>query len=123
MEPEENSAYRRVTAERRGGGMLVNHKRVARILREDALIAAPRQWPTGRRNRRDMYVNVAASMKLTGTNQLWVADITHVRLKREFVYLAVVLDTFSRRWAGWALDRNLTSRQSLATFKIARDRK
>ncbi len=64
-----------------------------------------------------MYVNVAAGMRLTGTNQLWVADITHVRLKREFVYLAVVLDRFSRRVVGWALDRNLTSRLSLAALR------
>ena len=91
LEHEGHYGYRRVTAELRRRGMLVNHKRVARILREDALIAAPRQWPIGRRNRRDMYVNAAAGMNLTGTNQLWVADITHVRLKREFVYLAVVL--------------------------------
>ncbi len=66
-----------------------------------------------------MYVNVAAGMRLTGTNQLWVADITHVRLKREFVYLAVVLDRFSRRVVGWALDRNLTSRLSLAALRSA----
>jgi transposase InsO family protein len=58
-------------------------------------------------------------MKLTGTNRLWVADITHVRLKREFVYLAVVLDRFSRRVVGWALDRNLTSRVSLAALRAA----
>src|SRR5260370_36183037 len=119
LEHEGNYGYRRVTAELRRRGMLVNHKRVARILREDALIAAPRQWPTGRRNRRDMYVNVAASIKLTGTNQLWVADITHVRLKREFVYLAVVLDRFSRRVVVWALDRNLTSRLSLSALSSA----
>jgi len=111
--------YRRVTAELRRRGMLVNHKRVARILREDALIAAPRQRPTRKRSRREIYVNVAASMKLTGINQLWVADITHVRLKREFVYLAVVLDRFSRRVVGWALDRNLTSRLSLAALRGA----
>src|SRR5258708_22921135 len=99
--------------------MLVNHKRVARILRDDALISDPRQWSAGRRSCRDRYVNVAAGMRLTGTNQLWVADITHVRLKREFVYLAVVLDTFSRRVVVWALDRNLTSRLSLAALRSA----
>ena len=60
LEHEGHYGYRRVTAELRRRGMLVNHKRVARILREDALIAAPRQWPIGRRNRRDMYVNAAA---------------------------------------------------------------
>ncbi|HSZ01688.1 MAG TPA: IS3 family transposase [Terriglobales bacterium] len=119
LDHEGNYGYRRVTAELRRRGMLVNHKRVARILREDALIAAPRQCPAGRWNRRDMFVNIAARMKLTGTNQLWVADITQVRLKREFVYLAVVLDRFSRRVVGWALDRNLTSRLSLAGLRSA----
>src|SRR5260370_33661920 len=58
-------------------------------------------------------------MKLSGLNQLWVADITHVRLKREFVYLAVVLDRFSRRVVGWALDRNLTFPLSLAALRTA----
>jgi transposase InsO family protein len=66
-----------------------------------------------------MYVNVAASMTVTGTNQLWVADITHVRLKREFAYLAVLLDRFSRKVVGWAIDRNLTSRLSLAALRSA----
>jgi len=121
LEHEGHYGYRRVTAELRRRGMLVNHKRVARILREDALIAAHRRWPRGRRHHRDMYVNVAGSMKLTGPNQLWVADITHVRLRREFVYLAVVLDRFSRRVVGWALDRNLTSRLSLAALRSALD--
>ncbi len=119
LEHEGHYGYRRVTAELRRRGMLVNHKRVARILRDDALISAPRQWSAGRRNCRDRYVNVAAGMRLTGTNQLWVADITHVRLKREFVYLAVVLERFSRWVVGWALDRNLTSRLSLAALRTA----
>ncbi len=119
LEHEGHYGYRRITAELRRRGMLVNHKRVVRILREDALIATPRQWPRERRRHRDMYVNVAAGMKLTGTNQLWVADITHVRLKREFVYLAVLLDRFSRRVVGWVLDRNLTSRLSLAALRSA----
>ncbi len=119
LEHEGHYGYRRVTAELRRRGMLVNHKRVARILRDDALISAPRQWSAGRRNCRDRYVNVAAGMRLTGTNQLWVADITHVRLKREFVYLAVVLDRFSRRVVGWALDRNLTFPLSLAALRTA----
>ena len=57
-------------------------------------------------------------MTLTGTDQLWVADITHVRLKREFVYLAVVLDRFSRRVVGWALGRTLTSRLPMAALSI-----
>jgi len=116
--------YRRMTAELRRQGMLVNHKRVARIMREDNLLVASREWPGGRRGRIEMHVNLAGRMKVTGTNQLWVADITYIRLNREFVYLAVVLDKFSRRVVGWALDRTLSSRLPLAALTNAlEDRK
>jgi putative transposase len=116
--------YRRMTAELRRRGMLVNHKRVARIMHDDNLIVATREWPRGRRGHMEMHVNLAGRMKVTGTNQLWVADITYVRLNREFVYLAVVLDRFSRRVVGWALDRTLSSRFPLAALTNAlKDRK
>jgi putative transposase len=55
----------------------------------------------------EVYLNLASRMKLTGINQLWVADITYIRLHREFVYLAVILDAFSRKVVGWELDRTL----------------
>jgi transposase InsO family protein len=58
-------------------------------------------------------------MTLTGTNQLWVADITYIRLQREFIYLAVVLDAFSRRCIGWALDRHLDPRLTIAAVRMA----
>jgi len=116
--------YRRMTAELRRRGMLVNHKRVARIMHDDNLISATHEWPRGRRGRIEMHVNLAGRMKVTGINQLWVADITYVRLNREFVYLAVVLDRFSRRVVGWALDRTLSSRLPLAALTNAlEDRK
>ena len=116
--------YRRMTAELRRRGMLVNHKRVARIMHDDNLISATHEWPRGRRGRIEMHVNLAGRMKVTGINQLWVADITYVRLSREFVYLAVVLDRFSRRVVGWALDRTLSSRLPLAALTNAlEDRK
>src|SRR5258708_24376522 len=105
-------------------GMLVNHKRVARIMHDDNLISATHEWPRGRRGRIEMLVNLAGRMKVTGINQLWVADITYVRLNREFVYLAVVLDRFSRRVVGWAVDRTLSSRLPLAALTNAlEDRK
>jgi transposase InsO family protein len=110
--------YRRITAELRRAGMLVNHKRVSRILREDSLIAAALAEPR-KKPRREMMVNLAGRMQVTGINQLWVADITQVRLKREFVFLSVVLDKFSRRVVGWSLDRNLTSRLTLAALRAA----
>jgi putative transposase len=116
--------YRRMTAELRKQGMLVNHKRVARIMREDNLLVATLEWTRGRRGHIEMHVNLAGRMKVTGTNQLWVADITYVRLNREFVYLAVVLDKFSRRVVGWALDRTLSARLPLEALRNAlEDRK
>src|SRR5258708_2921745 len=88
-------------------------------MREVSLLVASREWPGGRRGRIEMHVNLAGRMKVTGTNQLWVADITYIRLNREFVYLAVVLDKFSRRVVGWALDRTLSSRLPLAALTNA----
>jgi len=98
--------YRRITAELRRQGMQVNRKRVARIMREDNLLAIqPRAFgvTTDSHHQLEVYLNLAGRMKLTGINLLWVADITYIRLQREFVYVAVILDTFSRKVVGWAL--------------------
>lgn len=122
LEHHGHYGYRRITAELRRRGMLVNHKRVARIIGDDGLLAIPRQSSTvssETRGQCEIYINLAGRMKLTGTNQLWVADITYVRLKREFVYLAVVLDRFSRRVVGWALDRTLATWLPLAALENA----
>jgi transposase InsO family protein len=92
--------YRRVTAELRRRGLLVNHKRVARLMREDNLLAVqPRAFvvTTNSEHEFEVYLNLASHLKLTGINQLWVADITYIRLQSEFVYLAVILDGFSSR--------------------------
>jgi transposase InsO family protein len=67
----------------------------------------------------EVYLNLASRMKLTGMNQLWVADITYIRLQKEFVYLAVILDAFSRKVVGWALDRTLAARLPIATLEQA----
>jgi putative transposase len=91
----------------------VNHKRVARIMREDNLLAVqPRQFvvTTNSDHRLEVYLNLARRLKLTGIDQLWVADITYIRLKTEFVHLAVILDGFSRKVVGWCLERTLASR-------------
>jgi transposase InsO family protein len=76
--------------------MLVNHERVLRIMREDSLVSAHPGTLFGTNFNRDLevYLNLASRMTLTGTNQLWVADITYIRLQREFVYFAVILDAF-----------------------------
>jgi putative transposase len=113
VEHRRRYVYRRISAELRRREMLVNHKRVARIMREDNLLAVqPRQFviTTDSDHQLEVYLNLARRMKLTGIDQLWVADITYIRLKAEFVYLAVILDGFSRKVVGWALDRTLASR-------------
>jgi putative transposase len=114
--------YRRVTAELRRRGMLVNHKRVARLMGEDNLLAVqPRAWvaTTNSGHQLEVYMNLARRMKVTGINQLWVADITYIRLAAEFVYLAVVLDVFSRKVVGWALERTLAASLPLAALQQA----
>jgi len=114
--------YRRIGRELKRRGMLVNHKRVLRLMREDNLLAAqPRAFVVTTDSDHDLevYLNLASRMTLTGVNQLWVADITYIRLKAEFVYLAVILDGFSRKVVGWALDRTLASRLPMAALEHA----
>jgi transposase InsO family protein len=114
--------YRRVTAALRRQGLLVNHKRVARLMREDNLLAVqPRAFvvTTDSKHQLEVYLNLAGRMTLTGINQLWVADITYIRLLTEFVYLAVILDAFSRKVVGWELDRTLATRLAKAALEKA----
>jgi len=122
LEHRRRYGYRRVTAELRRRGMLVNHKRVSRLLREDNLLAVqPRAFvvTTDAKHEFEVYLNLANRMKLTGINQLWVADITYIRLKAEFVYLAVILDRFSRKVVGWALERTMATRLPKAALEQA----
>jgi len=122
LEHRRRYGYRRVTAELKRRGMPVNHKRVARIMREDNLLAAqPRQFVTTTDSKHglEIYLNLARRMKLTGVDQLWVADITYIRLLAEFVYLAVILDSFSRKVVGWKLDRTLNSRLTTEALQQA----
>jgi transposase InsO family protein len=124
VEHRRRYGYRRITAELRRRGMLVNHKRVARIMREDNLLAVqPRTFvvTTDAAHDFEVFLNLARRMKMTGINQLWVADITYIRLQREFVYLAVILDAFSRRVVGWTLDRSLASRLAISALEHAID--
>ena len=114
--------YRRVSRELGRRGLVVNHKRVARLMREDNLLAVqPRAWvqTTDSDHELKVYLNLAARMQLTGINQLWVADITYIRLRTEFVYLAVVLDAFSRKVVGWALGRSLAAQLTVAALEQA----
>ena len=98
----------------------MNHKRVARLMREDNLLAVqPRAFvaTTDAQHELEVYLNLASRLTLTGINQLWVADITYIRLRAEFVYLAVVLDGFSRKVVGWALEQD--AGDTFATGRLA----
>jgi len=114
--------YRRVTAELHRRGMTINHKRVLRLMREDNLLAIRyRKYILTTQSRHDcpVYVNLAVRMTLTGINQLWVADITYIRLRLEFVYLAVIIDRYSRKVIGWCLDRPLAARMAVTALQQA----
>jgi transposase InsO family protein len=122
VEHRRRYGYRRIAAELRRRGIIVNHKRVARIMRQDNLLAVqPKSFvvTTNSRHKLEVYLNLAARMKLTGINQLWVADITYIRLHREFVYLAVILDAWSRKVVGWELGRSLAAELAIAALRKA----
>ena len=114
--------YRRVTLELRRQGMIANHKRVIRLMREDNLLQnryRKQLSAMGPENEPEVYLNLARRIKISGPNQLWIADITYLRLRKEFAYLAVILDAHSRRVVGWALDRTLCARLPLNALKQA----
>jgi transposase InsO family protein len=114
--------YRRITAELQQRGFAINHKRVLRMMREDNLLCVRRRKfvvTTDSRHNLPIYPNLAAEIVPTAINQLWVADITYIRLRVEFVYLAVVLDAFSRRVIGWAVGRTLEARLATAALEMA----
>ena len=102
-----------MTEELQRRGWTANHKRVYRLMREDNLLCLRKRKfvvTTDSDHGLPVYPNRARELVLTGLDQLWVADITYIRLLVEFVYLAVILDAFSRREIGWALERNFWTR-------------
>jgi len=114
--------YRRIRVELRKRGFEINHKRVLRMMRQDNLLCVRRPRfvvTTDSRHNLPTYPNLAAELVPTAINQLWVADITYIRLRTEFVYLAVVLDAFSRRVIGWALSRSLEAELAMAALRMA----
>jgi transposase InsO family protein len=114
--------YRRIAAELSRRGLPVNHKRVIRLMREDNLLAIRHRRyviTTDSQHELTVYLNLAKRMTLTAANQLWVADLTYIRLNHEFVYLAVILDRWSRRIVGWALDRTLAARLAVTALERA----
>jgi len=115
--------YRRLTAELKREGWVINHKRVLRIAREDNLLCLRRRTfvpqTTQSDHRYKVYPNLARRLEPTAPNQLWVADITYIRLDEAFVYLAVILDAFSRKVVGWALDDHLKASLALEALRMA----
>ena len=117
---------RRMTRELRARGWDINRKRVQRLMREDNLLCvAKRKFvvTTDSGHELKVYPNLAGSMLLTDVDQLWIADITYIRLEEEFVYLAVILDAYSRRVIGWHLGEGLDNSLTLTALRMAlRDR-
>ena len=116
--------YRMLTELLRREGQVVNHKRVLRLMREDNLLSLRRMkyvFTTDSRHNLPIYPNLARRVSLTKLNQLWVADITFIRLRSEFVYLAVVLDAYSRRVIGWDLGRTLQAGLTIRALQMALD--
>ena len=115
--------YRRIAAQRRRDGLVVNHKRVLRLMRQDNLRCLQRRpfVPVTTNSRHEWRVvpNLARGLVPSGLDQLWVADITYVRLLEEFAYLAVVLDAFSRRVVGWAMETHLRADHAIAALQMA----
>jgi transposase InsO family protein len=114
--------YRRIGRLLSRDGWLVNHKRVLRLMGEDNLLSIRRRRfvvTTDSDHAWRVYPNMARRMELSGINQLWVADITYVRLQQEFIYLAVILDVYSRRVVGWSISRKLVSEFALEALESA----
>lgn len=114
--------YRRVTAGLRRQGLAVNHKKVLRLMREDNLLALQQRrfaLTTDSSHFLPVYPNLAAHLKVDGLDQLWQADITYIRLRERFVYLAVVLDSHSRRVIGWRLGETLEAELAIGALRQA----
>jgi putative transposase len=113
---------RRMTRELKDRGWDINRKRVQRLMREDNLLCvAKRKFvvTTDSGHGLKVYPNLAGSMLLTDVDQLWIADITYIRLEEEFVYLAVILDAYSRRVIGWHLGEGLDNSLTLTALRMA----
>jgi putative transposase len=118
----ETYGYRRVGAELRHRGLVVNAKKVRRLMREHALNPKRRRRfiaTTDSDHNDPICPNLATGMTLNGPNQLWVADITYVAIMNGFVYLAVILDAWSRRVVGYAISRSIDARVAAAALKAA----
>jgi putative transposase len=113
--------YRRITAQLRRDGWCINHKRVLRVMQEESLLCRLQKAfkPSSPGSTRQAYPNLLAGLELTALDQAWVVDITYIHLPRNFVYLACVLDAFSRRCVGWHLSDDIDTRLTLMALNNA----
>ncbi len=114
--------YRRVTAELHRQGWEVNHKRVLRVMREESLLCQIRRRflvTTDSSHSLRTYPNLLEGLILRELNAAWVADITYIRLLTSFVYLAAILDAYSRRVIGWSLSRFIDTKLTLQALEMA----
>lgn len=114
--------YRRITAELHRRGIEINHKKVLGIMREEHLLCAKktsRPHTTNSNHNLPLYPNLTRDLIVTRLNQLWVADITYVQLGHEFVYLAAIVEIFSRKCVGWDLSRRIDAQLALAALNMA----
>jgi len=114
--------YRRVTHQLHRQGLLVNHKRVSRLMRQAGLLCRPKRHfviTTDSKHGFHVFPNLTRGIQPAGLNQLWQADITYIRLRQEFVYLAAVLDACSRKIVGWALGKTLSTELTLEALQQA----
>lgn len=115
--------YRRISKELRRRELLVNHKKVLRVMQEDNLVCrrkkAFRPVTTQSDHNYKVYPNLIKNIEVTGLNRVWVADITYIRLPQEFVYLAAIIDIFSRKCIGWSLGKDIDSLLTSDALEIA----
>jgi transposase InsO family protein len=119
--------YRRITRQLGREGFAVNHKRVLRLMRLDNLLCLRKRSfvpvTTDSKHGWRVFPNLARGMQPCDVDQLWVADITYVRMREEFAYLAIVLDAFSRRVVGWALETHMQANLATAALKMALEKR
>src|SRR3989344_4452189 len=119
--------YRRVSKELGRRKLPVNHKKVLRIMREDNLLCrrkkAFRPVTTNSNHSYNIYPNLIKNIEVTGLNQVWVSDITYIRMLEGFVYLAAIMDMFSRKCVGWSLGRDIDTLLTLDALKMALEKR
>ena len=114
--------YRRITIELHRRGFETNHKVVYELMKIDNLLCIKKQFvprTTDSKHNLPVYPNLAKNLVVTGINQLWAADITYIRLVRDFIYLAVIIDVFSRKCIGWKLGRDIDAKLTLVALDMA----